>query len=238
MTPSSGNTWAAFSNGLGAFRPSRGVWLLRQCSWTFGIGDFNGDGKADLWCRDPASGNTQVARSGPAGRADVLTQVTNELGGVTQVSYAPASSWPVGTVEPGLQQPPKLAQTVSQLKIGDGRGLSMTTTYAYSAGRWDPRERRFLGFENVTATDSSGATTATTFRVLPGYSANRESQVDRSSAAGVLLARTTKSYNESASGGCVHVSLSSQTLAHCQGASVCQTTRTDYLSYDIYGNAW
>ncbi|WP_437280609.1 VCBS repeat-containing protein [Sorangium sp. So ce375] len=66
---SQGRTWVAFSNGANAFT-DKGVWLSGWCSHsgaTFGAADFDGDGKADVWCHDPANGASQgrtwVARS-------------------------------------------------------------------------------------------------------------------------------------------------------------------------------
>jgi hypothetical protein len=66
---SGGNTWVALSNGANAFTGG-GVWMSGWCSHsgaTFGTADFNGDGRADIWCHDPinsaSTGNTWVALS-------------------------------------------------------------------------------------------------------------------------------------------------------------------------------
>lgn len=72
---SEGKTWVALSTGSG-FTDGR-VWLRGWCSHrgaTFGQADFDGDGKADLWCHDPINGNsagqTWVALSTGSGFTD------------------------------------------------------------------------------------------------------------------------------------------------------------------------
>src|SRR6185369_14923261 len=69
---SAGNPWVALSTGSGF--SGGGVWLSGWCSHsgaTFGQADFNGDGRADLWCHDPingaSAGNTWVALSTGSG---------------------------------------------------------------------------------------------------------------------------------------------------------------------------
>ena len=60
---SEGRTWVSLSNGRG-FVPNWTPWIWGWCgqsSATYGVSDFNGDGKADLWCHDPD--NTYTAMS-------------------------------------------------------------------------------------------------------------------------------------------------------------------------------
>jgi RHS repeat-associated protein len=230
-------SWTALSNGVGGYVYGQqiGVWCFSRAYP--GAGDFNGDGKTDLTCHDPVAGTTWVAWSGTPGRVvDRMSTVTNELGGVTTVTYTPASTWPVGTTGAGLIQPPSALPTVSQVQVGDGLGHTVTTNYAYSGGRWDSAERRFLGYSQVTATDASGAYSVTAFQIEAGYPANRVVSVQRFSPTGVLVESSSTSYTESTTAGVYTSLVASTTHGWCQGATLCQTTRTDVVSYDGYGN--
>jgi RHS repeat-associated protein len=63
-----GNTWVALSNGAGAFTDGS-IWLSGWCNHAgamFGVGDFDGNGKTDLFCHDripTLGGNTWIALS-------------------------------------------------------------------------------------------------------------------------------------------------------------------------------
>ncbi len=238
--PATAKTWVATSNaGSSGFTAST-MTMTSWCGSTarVGVSDFNGDGKSDFWCHSStgAGRSTWLATSGTLGSGDVLTNVTNEMGGQTQITYKPMTSWPTGAIESGLQAAVGPLLTVSRVRVGDGRGLWTDTSYAYQAGRWDPAERRFLGFKTVTATDSSGAKSVTAFAVAAGYQTGRMMKVQRFSAAGVLLEQATASYTNTAAGGVFTSVLHSKTHAWCQGVGTCQTTRTDYRTYDTYGN--
>jgi RHS repeat-associated protein len=230
-------TTTAYSNGIGGFVAAMSLTTWCDTSGQFGTGDFNGDGKTDLSCHTAGTASTTVAMSGSRGVGDLEASVTNELGGKATVTYTAAAVWPVGTLEPGLQPPPHAWLSASRVQVSDGLALSTDTHYAYSAGRWDPIERRFLGYEKVTATDVSGATTVTSFRVAAGFATNRVSQVDRNSTAAALLERSTTTYGETVSGGVYTSVVASTTHSWCAGATVCQTTRSDRLNYDAYGNS-
>jgi RHS repeat-associated protein len=227
--------FAALSDGTGGF--TGGSWFVWCGGSQFGGGDFNGDGKTDLLCHEPTLGISVVAWTGVAGRAvDRLATVTNELGGVTTVTYTPSSSWPVGATGAGLIQPPPALSTVSQVQVGDGLGHTVTTNYSYSGGRWDLAERRFLGYGQVIATDSSGAYSVTSFQVEADYPVNRVVLVQRFSPTGVLVESSSTSYTESTTGGVYTSLVGSTSHSWCQGAALCQTTRSDMVSYDMFGN--
>ncbi len=232
----SGDVWLAITNAAATGFTTTGKVLS---GWhqggDFRADDFNGDGKSDFWMHGHTHGEWWVALTSFDGHPDVLTGLTNELGGQTQVTYKPALAWSIGTVEAGLQKAPASLMTVSRLRVGDGRGLWADTSYSYSGGRWDPVERRFLGFKTVAATDVSGAKSVTYFNVAAGYKANRIARVDRISSGGTLLERSTVLYADSTSGGVYKSLVSRRTHAFCEGAN-CQTTRTDYVAHDAHGN--
>ena len=61
---SNGNTFVALSTGAGFVNPVTPLWMGGWCSAAgevFGQADFDGDGKLDLWCRDPSNGYFWVA---------------------------------------------------------------------------------------------------------------------------------------------------------------------------------
>jgi RHS repeat-associated protein len=227
-------TTVTLSNGYNAFNALT-LWKPAWCSGAqkWFLADVNGDGKPDMLCHSwsTVSGITQVSLAGSYGRADLLSSITNEQGGITSVAYLPATKWPNTLLPPG--RPPMV---VSQIVVDNGAGARVSTNYDYSGGRWDPLERRFLGFEHVTATDAvSGARTVTTFRVLPDYPANRAVQVDHTDASGAVLSRTQTTYNESSTGGVFTSLVSAKLEARCTSSAMCQSSLSDF-AYDGYGN--
>ena len=125
-----------------------------------GAGDFNGDGLPDFLLgskTDSTAWNGKIAYSkGP--QPDLLTAVRNPMGGVTTIAYQ-SSSAANGTSAAALKAPttrlPFVMQTVASVTADDGLGLASskaTTRYAYAGGKWDAKERRFLGFKTVAVT--------------------------------------------------------------------------------------
>ena len=120
------------------------TWISGFC-WDFvQMGDFDGDGKPDLLC----GANQDAAVSGTSKlRADLMTSVTNPLGGKVAVAYQPATNFPNG---PGFGTAP----VATAVAVWDGRDstATSTTTYSYSGGQANKVERQSLGFQSVTAT--------------------------------------------------------------------------------------
>ena len=74
-----GNSRIALSNTVGAFSDStvwRSGWCPAEGGSYAGPGDFNGDGKADIWCRDPGTGDISVVLS------DGISTLTNGNNGL------------------------------------------------------------------------------------------------------------------------------------------------------------
>ncbi|MDR6290882.1 RHS repeat-associated protein [Inquilinus ginsengisoli] len=115
-----------------------------------GVADFNGDGKADIIQEFDSTFVISYSAGGDpsGGVADLLKQVNNPIGGITQIKYAASSKW--GDT-PGTNLP-FILQTVTSVTQNSGAGAVGTTGFTYSGGRWDATERRFLGFASATVT--------------------------------------------------------------------------------------
>ena len=158
-------------------------------------GDFDGDGKTDLFC--PSSGNP-VAFAGSAGvRADLVVTAANGLGGTSQVTYVPSTNFQ-NTNNPGP------SPVVSSVTIGDGRGGLSTTAYTYGGGKVYRPERQPLGFASATATlpcvarESTCPSTETSFMQDVG-SAGKLSVVVQRDQLGRPLTQKTFTYTTNGS---------------------------------------
>lgn len=78
------------------------------------------------------------------GSPNLLSEVKNDHGGKTRVTYKPSSDWHNDKL-------PLVLQTVSAIELDDGRGTTSPTLFSYSGGQYDSVERRFLGFRNARA---------------------------------------------------------------------------------------
>ncbi|MCP9229980.1 hypothetical protein NMG46_06935 [Mesorhizobium sp. LMG 17147] len=109
------------------------------------IGDFNGDGLPDF---TDYKDHMFISTPG-AGNPNLLRNVMTELGGTVAVEYAPSSTW-VNTYLP------QVVHAVTKLSVGDGRGQTAVSTYAYAGGKYDPASRKFLGFASIVETKPLG----------------------------------------------------------------------------------
>ncbi len=220
-----GKVSVALSDGSSAFSAA-GLWEDSSgCTYSssYRLADYNGDGRADLAC---ITGGDDVfsALSGTQALAnDLLTQERDPGGAVSSVDYEMATA-------PGG---PARAR-VARITADPGVGPSLITDISASGPAWDPRERRFLGFRSVSASNAAGGST-TEFWQAAGYPANRPRTMTITNPAGSVLSRTTIAYKDTAAGG-VYTSLPEQVIAAvCSGSSLCQQASTTY-TYDRYGN--
>lgn len=214
------------------------------------VADFNGDGKSDLLYRyEDINGASRVSvalenSSGPDTHAPLAIALTsNGLGGATIVEYKPSSAWSNAYF-------PVLFQTASAVTMDNGRGDLARTSYTYSGGRWDPVNRRSLGFQVVTETLPCATALAsdgtcpkplavtTTYRQRPGLVSVAETIEKKS--GGVLLESTTNEYSDNtavlpyrslhvAQWDRVYDRLGTNCPAHCK-----RTLKR--MEYDAYGN--
>lgn len=225
--PTTGQVRVAVSNGSPAYAVS--TWLSGWCqSGKVRIGDVNADGKSDVLCANTSAGTISVGVSGTRGtQNDLLVGLSNPGQSTTSVAYAaqPVPGWhgaPVPRVTEVSQSP-------------SGGAPVVRTTFAASGPKWDPVERRFLGYSTVTATSAAGATATATFRQVAGYPTGRPSKVTVTGADGAVLTKATYAYTESVAAGVYTSLLTSTTASTCNGTSLCQSSTTSY-AYDGYGN--
>lgn len=126
------------------------------------VGDFNGDGKSDLYFRSSDNGGNHYYTDAcgiavPTTQSRIYSQLntfSNGLGGSTTIQYTPSSSY-TNTLLPFI------TQNVSAITINDGNGNVSTTNYTYSGGLYDIPDREFRGFQYVKAADPVGTTSET-----------------------------------------------------------------------------
>ncbi len=133
----------------------------------FDLGDFGGDGKAELLAHaKPRNGTAGYAVLGASGAGTgLLTGVTDGLGNATRVSYSRLSrgdhftrgrqtAYPLVSV--GCAWP-----VVGSVTVPDGLGGRSRTLYHYTDALFHKRGRGMLGFRQVTATDVNTETAST-----------------------------------------------------------------------------
>ncbi|MBI2394387.1 MAG: hypothetical protein HYV09_32755 [Deltaproteobacteria bacterium] len=197
--------------------------------------DLDGDGAVDVlwqlwectgWYNAGCEGHREAARF-VAGR-DVLTWISNGLGGSTSVGYRPSTAWA------NTNNPP-VVQTVATLTTSDGRGASGTTSYRYEGGLWSSNERRFLGFRKVTGViDAAGDYTETYYHQHVGCISKPETTYYRS-ATGAIYSYSSYGYAENATAPYTSV-MTDRWDYECNLGSTCRRVLTQ-IGYDAYGNA-
>lgn len=137
-------------NGFGPGYTSTGSELLGQLAgqaWP----DFNGDGKEDF-CRVVPEGagphHLECTTENPP-VADLLTSISNGLGGITTIGYTSSTQW-TNTLLPFP------VEAVTSVTTNDGNGGISTTNYSYSGGYYYMPERDFRGFHYAKITGPSG----------------------------------------------------------------------------------
>ena len=121
-------------------------------TWTedgpIGFADLNGDGSADFWGwthgDNGVDGTIDVQVMAGVQKQDLLEQVTNGVGGITDVVYT--SQAHTSLVDYAHDQLPFPLFTVKQIMTNDGKGNEGTSTYTHLGGYYHIEERDFRGF--------------------------------------------------------------------------------------------
>ncbi|MBI5388209.1 MAG: glycohydrolase toxin TNT-related protein [Verrucomicrobia bacterium] len=136
--------------------------------------DINGDGLTDRVMRKyngTASDNYFVVELNKGPFPDLLSVVSNSIGGSLTVAYKPSTQYDNRESTNSTNSRrllPFPIYTVSAVSVADGFYPSNTTTYAYEGGMWSPARREFHGFAHVTARDPLGATNGYWFHQAGG----------------------------------------------------------------------
>ena len=212
------------------------------------IGDANGDGITDMiaMATGPSGMVILASERSAATPVDVLSSVTDSLGKVMTVGYAPLTDDTVytkgsGAVFPELdvQAPLYVVKEVSQ---DDGVGGQAVTSYRYSGAKVHLQGRGFLGFAEVVSTDGpTGIVTTTRYRQDYPFAGQVESS-ETALADGTLVKTVANSWaSRDLNGGASvfpHVTVSSAQDYETDdgpGNSPVTTTATDSI-YDDFGN--
>ena len=150
--------------------------------------DVNGNGSRDLlW-------NTRRRQLGfvdfsPGVQPNLLSSIDNGIGGRTRIRYSSSVSDMVGAAaagRPWSQTVPFPVPVVSGMVVDDGLNR-YRTEYAYRDGYYDPAEKEFRGFAEVTQTDRGDETIPD---LVTAYLFDTGSRVE--ALKGKLLSRETR----------------------------------------------
>ena len=125
--------------------------------------DMNGDGLPDRVeaVEYPApSSNYFVVQLSSGPFPDLLTVVSNGMGGAITTTYKPSTLYDnrESTNTNARQLLPFPMYTVASLAVGDGVYQANTNIYLYEGGMWNFARREFNGFAKTTEVDPLGAT--------------------------------------------------------------------------------
>jgi len=199
--------------------------------------DLEGFGYSDLACRANGGWVRFFSESAVSG---VLASVTNEYGGVESFSYQPSSSTTDSRVA--------AVAVLSAIRKSDGLGGVEVRSFAYSGGRYNPRDRTFRGFGSITTTlapsgESSGSSRREVFHQGDFVATELSSQaplvgklvrVETLTASGEIIETEDRTYAIRRLGQRKFGYLEGSIRSVC-GATCVPVTRTRF-TFDDYGN--
>ncbi len=168
----SGRQLVLISNGSSIKSPNSNADGLVKADWCKQTGekpnraDFNGDGYEDFACHDASGG--QYALIHAPGFPDLVSRITDGLGGVTEVTYASLTDQNIYT-KGGASAFPML-DVITPMRVAvtqvtkDARGGSYRFDNHYTGARTDLESQAWLGFEKIRTTEAAtGRATELTF---------------------------------------------------------------------------
>jgi len=171
-----GNNHLFLSKGDGTFYAIANPPAIGNMTWTREgktahlHGDFNGDGKEDVF-KWQTNGINRLFMWGYTEPLFCLESIDNGQGGKTTFSYQPSSIYENTYL-------PFVMPTVSSITTEDGLGNSSTVNYYYKYGLFNVPEREFWGFGLVSQTTPDNNTTYTWFRQDDLYYRGKQYQVE------------------------------------------------------------
>jgi YD repeat-containing protein len=224
----------ALSDGT-KFVPA-GIWLDnfgKGAVWAPQCGDFNGDGLLDAGIFNTTSveGGKRAIAYARGTVPDLLSCVSNGLGGSLSVTYKPSTQFENTFL-------PFPLQVVDSVTRDDGLGHRYTTTYSYADGFYDVGDREFRGFGYVKTNDPEQNITETWFHQEDIYKGKIYKQTIRDSFGNPyqeVLKTWEKSNPYSGHSEINFPYLASEDLYTYGEDNISKQTRTCY-EYDNYGN--
>ncbi len=127
---------------------------------TYGVQDFNGDGRTDLMNRSSgSSGLTKVLKYKPQGEDMLLTQVKNGHGHVTTFGYANMTRNGLGYLRTEFQDHPiNIIRVPMHLPTSLKKDGFAATTYEYTNAKLHKEGRGLMGFESIKTFTLDGTT--------------------------------------------------------------------------------
>ena len=227
---------AYYSNGQVTYAPSRGTFFGASITLpvTFDtsndqlqVGDFNGDGIADPAVFNVLTNASQLALSSGT-TPDLLSTITNGLGGTTTITYQNSSTLTNTHL-------PFVTPVVQQATVSDGLGHSYTTTYTYQGGVYDAASKEFWGFAQADVRDVDANLSTTLFH-QDAVTKGRPSHTEFRDANGTLWTASDQTWSSTEPYPGVHVVQLTQTDAvTSDGDATAKHTRSRF-TYDAYGN--
>lgn len=239
------------------------IWTLfnRQGEW--GVHAVNAaTDNLDLGIPTPDIGNWQVGEDDADGRDDLviarkeLTTVrflalrsgyddgrlsahTNEVGGLTEVSYRSSAGTHTAMPEGSVRRIVDNVRIASRPVAATVKPVfDDTISYTYSGARWSNTERRFLGFAQITTTDRQRRTISSYVQTSACAMSPDFVRVGHRGGGPVLLA-TSYLYDDSGGSGASPPYRCPQRqvlTTECDGAGACGAPTSTRSDYDGYGN--
>ena len=239
--------WLGKGDGTFTVIPNFGAQDGTLVSYRGILGDFNGDGKTDVfWDRptsssDSRSGGQRVLWLSDYAATDLMDHVTNGMGADIAISYQPLTNSSIYTKENTAVDPIVDLQgamyVVSHVAASNGLGGVASSTYHYVGGKADQDGRGFLGFRQVKATDlQTGIVHTTTYRQDFPFTSIVASETK--TLGGQTLNQTTNHHHWSWLGaGHLQVRLAQTQSSSADLNGTAMPTVTSSYQYDGFGNA-
>lgn len=143
----------------------------------FTIGDFNGDGKYEIFNRDYYNSPSSIYYFNRNGQDLLLTDIKDGFGRATKFNYNWLSkkvNYIDGTVATTTSFPvydgAKSLAVISSIDVPDGVGGISSTFYTYQDAKWHKQGKGFLGFSKITSNNSiTGITNTQNFTLNMSY---------------------------------------------------------------------
>jgi YD repeat-containing protein len=217
-------------------------------------GELKGDGKVDFWCYQ-SNGNWGVTLMN-TGMSDLLTGISNGIGGHTSITYKSSSEdWT--STDTGWNFP-LVNQNVASLSICDNHNGSgcvagantSTTSYNYAGAYFNAPDRESRGYASVKATNTANNNTTETFYHQgngvtvaadsggdpEGFTAGRPYRIIVNDNTGVTRSKKEFLYAPDENGVPYFTPLQQENSWFCDTATACKQTESIFTYDPANGN--